>query len=129
MAQFDHAGRPPSDTGLSYVHTAKGLGIDLDGRITLDGVSASTYWFTDRPTRLSGAIATADFVAGWEQGPNDFGENPPNAYLSIIEDGAINPVVVVLSDPRLDGDALSYAIDLGDGHLSPSDGPISVVIH
>jgi hypothetical protein len=118
----------PGDVEYMFAQTAAGMGINLDGRITLHGVSATTLWFSDRPYRLTGHTPTGEFVSQWGQGSDNFAENPPNALLSIFEDDSVNDVVLVLTDPQLDGSDLSYAIDLSEGDLTPSDGPVSLFI-
>jgi hypothetical protein len=118
----------PDDVEYMFAQTAPGMGINLDGRITLHDVSAATLWFSDRPYRLTGHTPTDEFVSQWAQGPDNFAENPPNALLSMFDDDAVNDVVVILSDPQLDGTDLSYAIDLTEGDLTPSHGPVSLFI-
>jgi hypothetical protein len=118
----------PGDVEYMFAQTATGMGINLDGRITLHGVSAATLWFSDRPYRLTGHTPTDEFVSQWGQGSDNFAENPPNALLSMFDDDTVNDVVLILSDPRLDGNDLSYAIDLSEGDLTPSHGPVSLFI-
>lgn len=118
----------PGDVEYMFAQTATGMGINLDGRITLHGVSGTTLWFSDRPYRLAGHTPTDEFVAQWGQGPDNFAENPPNALLSIFEEDSVNDVVLILTDPQLDSGDLSYAIDLTEGDLTPSDGPVSLFI-
>lgn len=118
----------PGDIEYMFAQTASGMGINLDGRITLHDVSAATLWFSDRPYRLTGHTPTDEFVSQWDQGPDNFAENPPNALLSMFDDDTVNDVVVILSDPKLDGTDLSYAIDVSEGDLTPSHGPVSLFI-
>ena len=40
----------------------------------------------------------------------------------------MNDVVVVLRDPVLEGDDLSYSVEVTDGELSASAGPVSLFI-
>jgi hypothetical protein len=118
----------PGDIEYMFAQTASRLGINLDGRITLHGVSATTLWFSDRPYRLTGHTPTDEFVYQWDQGSDNFAENPPNALLSMFDEDTVNDVVVILSDPKLDGADLSYAIDLSEGDLTRSHGPVSLFI-
>jgi hypothetical protein len=85
-------------------------------------------WFSDRPHRLTGHITTEDFVASWDEGDDSFAADPPNALLSIFEPDEVNDVVVVLTDPALDGDDLTYSVEVTEGELSPSSGPVSLFI-
>ena len=118
----------PGDVEYMFAQTATSMGISLDGRITLHGVSATTLWFSDRPYRLAGHTPTPEFVSQWGIGADNFAENPPNALLSMFDDDVVNDVVLILSDPRLDSDDLSYAIDLSEGELTPPSGPVSLFI-
>jgi hypothetical protein len=118
----------PGDIEYMFAQTASGLGINMDGRVTLHGVAGTTLWFSDRPYRLAGHVPTDEFVSQWGIGDDNFAENPPNALLSIFETDAVNDVVVILSDPQLENDDLSYAVDVSEGDLTPSDGPASLFI-
>jgi hypothetical protein len=117
-----------SDVEYMFAQTGSGFGVNLDGRITLHGVSATTLFFSDRPYRLTGHVPTDDFVSQWGVGDDNFAENPPNALLSIFEDDAVNDVVVILTEPRLSNGDLSYAVEVTDGDLVGSDGPVSLFI-
>ncbi len=116
--------------GAVYVHvqTAQSLGINLNGRITLHSVAATTLQFSTRPYRLTGSIKTTDFVSTWGEGDDTFAENPPNALLSVADGSNVSNAIVVISDPQLSDGHPSYTIDLSDGSLTPADGPVTVVI-
>lgn len=117
-----------SDVEYMFAVTGSGFGVNLDGRITVKGASATTLFFSDRPYRLTGHVPTDEFVSQWGVGDDNFAENPPNALLSIFEDDAVNDVVVVLTEPKLDNGDLSFAVEVTDGDLAPSDGPVSLFI-
>ena len=117
-----------SDVEYMFAMTAERFGVNLDGRITLHGVSATTLFFSDRPYRLTGHITTEDFVSQWGIGNDNFAENPPNALLSIFEPDAVNDVVVILTEPELSNGGLSYAVQVTDGDLVAADGPVSLFI-
>ena len=53
----------------------------------LKGIGPMTIFFSDRPKRIAGHMATEDFVADWKEGKgkNSFVDNPPNATLSAIK--------------------------------------------
>ncbi len=97
-----------------FVQTAQG--IESDGaKLTLQGITPSTLYFSDRPQRIVGHMATTDFVDLWATGDNSFETDPPNAVLSFLEPGADTPVdaVVVLTAPNLTGDGnLSYSMNV-----------------
>ena len=113
-----------------FVQTAQG--IESDGaKLTLQGITPSTLYFSDRPKRVVGQMATTDFVDLWAIGDNSFETDPPNAVLSFLEPGADVPVdaVVVLTAPNLTGDGnLSYAIDVLDGAVPAHTGPVTLFI-
>jgi hypothetical protein len=126
-------------TAEKTAETTKGDTIDLlfvqsatsgsfDGqRLTLNGVG-STLLFSDRPARLDGHMDTANFLESWNEGPDSFATDPPNAVLSILAaDGATN-VFVELTDPKLDGTTLSYRATARDGTIPPTFGAASLFI-
>jgi len=76
----------------------------------------------------TGHVTTADFVAHWGEGDDSFADDPPNAVLSLIEDDAINDVVVVLREPVLSNGDLSYAVEVTEGELTATSGPASLFI-
>ena len=117
-----------SDVEYMFAVTGSGFGVNLDGRITVKGASATTLFFSDRPYRLTGHVPTDEFVSQWGVGDDNFAEDPPNALLSIFEDDTVNDVVVVLTEPKLDNGDLSFAVEVTDGDLAPSDGPVSLFI-
>jgi hypothetical protein len=59
---------------------------------------------------------------------NSFEVNPPNADLSIYENGEFHEVVVVLTNPVLaDGD-LTYTVEILEGELLESGGATTLFI-
>ena len=112
-----------------FVQTAKGMSFDkAASRLTLTGVSPVTLFFTDRPERIAGNMATAKFVPFWSEGPDSFQSDPPNADISIIEDGALRQTVVELKDPELSGEDLSYTVTIIQGEMPESGAEVSVFI-
>ena len=113
-----------------FVQTAQGIESD-GGKLTLQGITPSTLYFSDRPQRVVGHMATTDFVDLWAIGDNSFETDPPNAVLSFLEPGADAPVdaVVVLTAPNLTGDGdLSYSIDVLEGEVPAHTGPVTLFI-
>ena len=112
-----------------FVQTASGFSSD-GGELTLHGLSRSTLYFSDRPIREVGHVSSQRFVDFWDEGENSFREDPPNAVLSFLEHEGAPPedAVVVLVDPRLAGDALSYTIDVLEGDLPTESGPCTLFI-
>ncbi len=117
------------DMEALFVQTAASM--TSDGRtIKLEGLSPSTLFFSDRPKREVGHMSTRQFVDVWGDGDNSFAQNPPNAVLSFVEPGDRLPedAVVVIQDPHLDGDVLSYSIELLDGIVPTTTGPCALFI-
>ena len=108
-----------------FVQTAQG--IESDGaKLTLQGITPSTLYFSDRPSAVVGRMATSDFVDLWAVGDNSFETDPPNAVLSFLEPGVDVPVdaVVVLTAPNLTADGnLSYSIEVLEGAVPAHTGP------
>jgi hypothetical protein len=112
-----------------FVQTAKGMAFDADqNRLTLRGVSPVTLFFSDRPERVAGNMATAAFVPFWSQGADSFLSDPPNADLSILEDGTLRQTVVVLRDPVLEGEDLHYTVRIVEGEMPVLGDAVSVFI-
>ncbi len=87
-------------------------------------------WFDDFNFPVNNWHRGLQFVANWAEGDNSFADNPPNAVLSFAEPGDRLPedAVVVIQDPRLDGDALTYSIKLLDGTVPTATGPCALFI-
>jgi hypothetical protein len=121
--------RQLEDMEALFVQTAASMTSDR-GTITLHGLSPSTLYFADRPQRDVGHLMSRQFVANWKEGDNSFAENPPNAVLSFAEPGDRLPedAVVVIQDPRMDGDALTYNIKLLEGTVPAATGPCALFI-
>jgi len=111
-----------------FVQSATGFTSNGGGRVTLHGLAESTVYFADRPRREVGHMRSSSFVELWNAGAS-FAVDPPNAVLSFL-DGEDTPddVVVVLHDPRLDGDELTYTVDVLEGTLPERTGPCGLFI-
>jgi hypothetical protein len=121
--------RQLEDMEALFVQTAASMTSD-GRRITLQGLSPSTLYFSDRPQREVGHMPSRQFVDVWGEGDNSFAANPPNAVLSFAEPGDRLPedAVVVIQAPQLDGDVLSYSIKLLDGTVPNATGPCALFI-
>lgn len=117
------------DMEALFVQTAAKMTSDK-GTINLRGLSPSTLYFADRPGREVGHLSSRQFVANWAEGENSFAENPPNAVLSFAEPGDRPPqdAVVVIRDPRLKADVLSYEIEVLEGAVPSASGPCALFI-
>jgi hypothetical protein len=112
-----------------FVQTAPGMRSD-GTTLTLTEVTPSTLYFSDRPKRVVGHMATADFVDLWGEGDNSFQEDPPNAVLSFLEAGDQAPedAVVVIRQPRLENGSLCYSIETLEGAVPTQTGPVTLFI-
>ena len=118
------------DIEALFVQTARSLSSDGAKTITLHGLSPSTLYFADRPQREVGHMTSKQFVALWGEGENSFAIDPPNAVLSFAEpeDRTPEDVVVTIRDPKVEGDTLSYMVEVLDGTLPTSTGPCALFI-
>jgi hypothetical protein len=110
-----------------FVQTAHGMAY-AGGVLTLSGMAPTTLLFSDRPDRVTGHLTSQDFFDSWDVGDDSFADNPPNAVLSIFTETEINDVVVVLQEPTLDGDQMSYEVEILDGDMPSSGGANSLFI-
>ena len=112
-----------------FVQTARGISSD-GTTLTLNDVTPSTLYFSDRPKRVVGHMTTADFVDLWGEGDNSFEEDPPNAVLAFLEpdDQAPEDAVVVIRQPRLENGHLSYSIETLEGTVPTQTGPVTLFI-
>jgi hypothetical protein len=101
-----------------------------DGALTLHGLAPATLMFSDRPERIVGHLTAAQFVDGWGHGENSFLADPPNAVLSFLAAGEATPedIVVTLTNPQLEGEELTYNVDVLEGELPAATGPCSLFI-
>ena len=112
-----------------FVQTAQ-RSVSDGSRLTLEGLTPATLFFSDRPQRVVGHLGTADFVGLWGEGENSFAQDPPNAVLAYLEpeDDAPEDAVVVLRDPATGDGSVSYAIEVLEGSVPPATGPVSLFI-
>ena len=118
----------PKKGDFLFAQNAKSMTSDK-GKLTLQGVSPVTIFFTDRPERIAGNMRTRDFVPFWSDGKNSFAKDNPNANLSILEpDKYVADTVLTLASPALDGEDLSYDVKVLEGKMPASGGPVSLFI-
>jgi hypothetical protein len=97
------------------------------GKLVLDGVSPNAIIFADRPVRSAGHALTAHLLEEWS-GNDSFAKTPPNATVSVLmkAKAAVVDAVVVLKSPKLEGDKLTFDVDVLEGDLAGGDGAVSV---
>jgi hypothetical protein len=101
-----------------------------DNKLVLSGIAANSIIFADRPVRAAGHDLTANVIEEWAEGNNSFAKDPPNATVSgfSVKGDVVRDAVVVLKSPVLDGDTLTFDVDVLEGDLSGADGPAAVFI-
>ena len=114
------------------VMNSKGASLQ-GGKLTLIGIAPNSIVFADRPVRAAGHALTIHLLEEWapgNQSSESFTKDPPNATISVFsKDGStIRDAVVVLKTPKLEGDRLTFDVDVLEGSLTGGDGPASVFI-
>jgi len=100
-----------------------------DGKLILDGISPNAIIFADRPVRSAGHALTAHLLEEWTiNAPDSFFKTPPNATVSVFSKSkkGVVDAVVVLKSPKLEGERLTFDVDVLEGDLSGGDGAVSV---
>ena len=118
--------QPPRVVPSMIVLNAKGAKLG-GGKLVLEGVSPNAIIFADRPVRSAGHALTAHLLEEWS-GNDSFGKTPPNATVSVLmkAKAAVVDAVVVLKAPKLEGDRLTFDVDVLEGDLAGGDGAVSV---
>lgn len=112
-----------------FVQTSKSMAFDpATMTLTLKDVSPTTLFFSDRPERIAGNMTTVAFLPFWSDGTDSFLSDPPNADISVLEGETLRQSVVVLMDPRLDGNDLVYTVKTIEGGLPGTGENVSVFI-
>src|SRR5262249_20339098 len=104
-------------------------GVSLQGgKLVLIGVAPNSIVFADRPVRARRHDLTSRIVEDWSKGSDNFAHDPPNAPVSgFTKDGSgVKDAVVVLKNPKLEGDRLTFDVDVLEGDLAGADGAASL---
>ena len=109
------------------VQSSRGFQYDGD-RLIVHGTSPSTTFFSDRPERIAGHLPLETAYAWGRAGDDNFVDTPPNATLSILEEGEVGNVVLTLSDAIIDGDTISFDVEVLEGVLPERGGPNSLFV-
>ena len=112
-----------------FVQVAREMATEGD-TIRLFGLAPATLFFSDRPQRVVGHLTAKQFVDEWGRGDNSFAADPPNAVISFLEANGKQPedAIVVLKEPRLDGDDISYTVEVLEGSLPAQAESCSIFI-
>jgi hypothetical protein len=117
----------PNEIEALFVQTANSMSYH-GGKLNLHGLAPTTLFFSDRPDRVTGHITSEDFVDSWDKGNDSFASDPPNAVLSIFHREGVSDVVVVLDQPELAHDILTYNVEILDGEMPAKGGHVSLFI-
>lgn len=118
---------------LMFVQSAEDLKVDPAAHtLRLVKVNQQTLYFSDRPQRIAGHLTMTDYLNEWtaQAGKDNFGQDPPNATLSVYEPGqSDNTVAVVeINNPVVDGADLIYSYRIISGKLPATGGPTALFI-
>lgn len=100
-------------------------------KLTLEGISPNAIVFADRPVRSAGHALTAHLLEEWSSAaPDSFAKDPPNATVSVLNKakGDVVDAVMVLKSPKLEGDKLTFDVEVLEGNLAGGDGSVSVFL-
>jgi hypothetical protein len=109
-----------SELQLMFVHTASGIEVDTAAQtLRLKDVEQQVLYFSDRPQRVAGHVSMAGYLEEWTTGKDNFGEDPPNATLSVYEPGQSDntTAVIEIMQPVVEGNDITYAYKLIDGEM------------
>lgn len=81
--------------------------------LTLKGIPLVVY-FADRPHRVAGHLDLKTFVELWDKGADNFNLNPPNAELSIYQEGGDTHAVLIIETPVVKGEDISFKVNVID---------------
>jgi hypothetical protein len=114
------------------VMNARGASLQ-GGKLTLTGVSPNSIVFADRPVRAAGHTLTAHLLEEWapsNESDESFTKDPPNGTVSVCNtDGSkIRDAVVTLKTAKLEGDKLTFDVDVLEGELTGADGAAALFI-
>ena len=126
--------QPKAQPSLLFVQMAQKIDYKKSdaqsGVMTLYNVPSQTMFFTDRPNRVVGNVPTSAFVNKWttDKGPGGFASNPPNAAVTVFQSDGAKTAIVELTNPRLDGNNLSYNVKVlqGIGMTQPAEGVLFI---
>lgn len=116
---------------LMFVQTAESLKADAK-TLRLVNVGKQTVFFSDRPERIAGHLTLPAYLEEWtaSAGNDNFGNDPPNATLSVYEPGGHENAltVVEISHPAIDGNDLVYRYKLIEGTMPNAGGATALFI-
>lgn len=111
--------------GEVYAHVARNL--TFDGRsLTLVDLAPSTFWTSPAPTSGLGYLPTGAFLDLWAGRATSLGRRSPQArgVLSLLDPDArlARRSVLVLRNPRVSAEGLTYDADVVEGLVPAESG-------
>ena len=95
---------------------------------TLSLNSPDVTYFTDRPYRKAGDMSNGQFIKLWSTTAtkDSFKANPPNAFVTGLNTSvtAKDSQVIVLSNPKVASDSMTFKIKQIGGHHSLETGKL-----
>jgi hypothetical protein len=122
--------RQPHLVPSMIVLNARGAKL-ADRKLVLEGISPNAIVFADRPIRAAGHALTAHLLEEWgSTAPDSFAKDAPSATISVFRKSKADVVdaVLVLKSPKLDGDRLTFDVDVLEGTLDGGDGSATVFL-
>ena len=118
---------------LMFVQVAEDLKVDAAAKtLRIVKVNQQTLYFSDRPQRIAGHLKMDDYLKEWtgKAGKDNFGEDPPNATLSVFEQGQPDStlVVVEITKPVVEGTDLIYSYKIINGTMPVAGGATALFI-
>ena len=114
-----------------FIHTADMMTADPGlGSLRLINVSQQTLYFSDRPERIAGHMTLAAYLEEWIKGKDNFGDDPPNATLSVYEKDTVENTLAAIEifNPMVDGADLVYGYKVLDGTVPTKGGATALFI-
>jgi hypothetical protein len=125
-------GKPQQPQLVPSMIVLNARGAKLAGqKLVLEGIAANAIVFADRPVRAAGHALTAHLLEEWSSTSADsFAKDPPNATVSVLNKakGSVVDAVMVLKSPKLEGDKLTFDVDVLEGNLAGGDGAVTVFL-
>lgn len=123
----------PEQPEFMFVQISDDLEVDLEANtLRLVNVGQQTLYFSDRPVRIAGHLKMSDYLNEWtaQEGADSFEYDPPNATLSVYEDGQPDNTLVAIEvfNPQIDGADLIYGFKLLDGVMPAAGGATTIFI-
>lgn len=125
-------GKPQQPQIVPSMIVLNARGAKLAGqKLILEGIAPNAIVFADRPVRSAGHALTAHLLEEWSSSsPDSFAKDPPNATVSVLNKakGDVVDAVMVLKSPKLEGDRLTFDVEIIEGNLAGGDGAVSVFL-